>query len=57
MKRVTDIIYEVADIFCTQYCKWPGYMKKKYGDDTDEEILEAHDHLLVICKECPLNRL
>lgn len=44
---VTDIIREVVDEMCTNYCKFP----EKYTSDEWEEKYEE------ICAYCPLNRL
>jgi hypothetical protein len=49
MESVTQIIEEVAEKMCTNYCKWPDLW------DEEAEGMELCDSNH--CKNCPLNRL
>lgn len=50
VERVTDIIEEVKEKICNDYCK--------YAVNIDNMRPEEYDKLLAeICDKCPLNRL
>lgn len=48
--KVTEIIEEVSDEMCNNYCKWPAMYVPEEHDGVD---LYDSD----ICGNCPLNRL
>lgn len=49
MKTVSEILEEVKNVMCSNYCKWPDQW------DEEEEEMELFDSYQ--CKNCPLNRL
>lgn len=49
MSTVTEIIEEVKEDICQNYCKWPNLW--------DEEMEECELCESSICRNCPLNRL
>ena len=53
-KTVTDIIEEVSQDVCDNYCKWP----EKYGVDREDcDSERAVQMMEEICDKCPLNLL
>ena len=48
-KSVTDMIEEVREKMCNEYCKYPDTW------DAEKEGMELSE--IEICDECPLNRL
>ena len=46
---VHNIIVEVVEKVCDEYCKWP----EKYGDSDEEQDKLMEEH----CDKCVLNRL
>lgn len=46
-KSITDIIEEVKEDICSNYCKHP----EKYEPDEWDNVFEE------VCKDCPLDRL
>ena len=49
IKGVPEIIEEVKDDICNNYCKWPDI----WDEEAEGCELEESDH----CRNCPLNRL
>ena len=50
MKTVTEIIEEVKDAICNDYCRFPYEYDPEEHDDV--ELFDSE-----ICQNCPLNRL
>lgn len=51
-KTVSDLIQEVADEMCFNYCKWPDIVESENADPDEAQImLDMH------CDKCPLGRL
>lgn len=52
---VMDILAEVAEAFCNDYCKYPELCQRKADNtDSDEDEDYLYDHF---CGDCPLNRI
>lgn len=53
MPTVSELMQEIVDDICDNYCKWWDYYCKSYKDveDAEEHLLSDH------CDNCPLNRL
>lgn len=49
MKTISEILDEVKNDMCNDYCKWPN----AWDEDKEEIALEDSEQ----CKNCPLNRL
>lgn len=49
MKKVSELLQEIADEICDKYCKYP--------EQWDEEKEGCELCNSDICKNCPLNRL
>jgi len=52
-KTVFDIITEMAEDMCKNYCRFPLVYKPEYFNDKDymDRLLEEK------CKDCPMRRL
>lgn len=50
---VVEIIVEVVEKMCSDYCKFPEQYVKEYGDSDEGLNKMFEDH----CDKCPLNRL
>ena len=50
---VVEIIEEVIEKMCSDYCKFPEQYEKEYGDSDEGVDKMAEDR----CGKCPLNRL
>ncbi len=50
---VVEIIEEVVEKMCSDYCKFPEEYTKKYGGGYEGTKKMMEDH----CDKCPLNRL
>lgn len=53
MNKVTDILQEVKDAICNDYCKYPEKCLAEIKDP-DEAEQYCLDHY---CADCPLGRL
>ena len=47
MDTVVNIIHEVIESICNEYCKFP----EQYTEDNEENLYSEH------CEKCPLNKL
>ena len=52
-KTVADILQDVTDSICDNYCKWPDIYAAytREHDDDDTKLLKEK------CGKCPLNKL
>jgi len=52
-KTVTELLEEITQEFCMDYCKYPGICEaeKKNPDEAEKLLYETY------CKKCPFNKL
>lgn len=49
-KTVPEMIQEIADKICNDYCKYPDQVRSQVKDVDDAERVLTNRH----CKDCPL---
>ena len=51
--RLPDILADVVDRMCTEYCKYPELVRSQVKDigEADDKLIDDY------CEHCPLNRL
>jgi len=49
VKRISELLEQIAEEFCINYCKYPGIW------DAEKEGCELSES--DVCNQCPINRL